>query len=80
MQNFCIMMPVSLLLLQQVIASLAEEEEEEEEEKKDDENCVLPGCQFAALPMLLGNVDILVWCRQHLNMTSRCSKACKTHS
>ena len=28
--------------------------------RKDDENCVLPGCQFATLVMLSGDIDILV--------------------
>ena len=27
--------------------------------EKDDENCVLPGCRFATLVMLLGDVDVL---------------------
>ena len=33
---------------------------EEEKKRKDDENRVLPGCRFATLAMLSGNVDILV--------------------
>ena len=47
-----------------VCEQLKRKEEEEEERsqlsRKDDENCVLPGCQFAALMMLSGDVDALV--------------------
>ena len=41
-------------------ASLTEKEEEEEKRRKVDENRVLPGCRFANLALLSGDIDIFV--------------------
>ena len=57
MQNSCIMMFHCFTVITTAVKVLAWLKKKE---RKDDENCVLPGCRFATLAMLSGDVDVLI--------------------